>query len=187
MEIIKRGTGTASHTNLSKKEVFDPDVRKYYKERAEGMEHVLKGGEVGDMSGTGTYRPLDHIQDKATFATQQREMRTHAEKGAEAKLTAQEKDALWQKAKSLKHKIVVGMVPQHELHPVKSREIVVNGQRKVATVVDNDKMNSTKAVERNKAWYKQNDGNLKELRRICRILDPDTPEVGKIVDKWRPK
>lgn len=185
--VIKKGVGSATHRETMRKEVFDPHVREHFENKYKGMEHVLKGGEEKDLSGTGTYKPIERIQDVQMFRHNMNEAKRHAEKGAPVKLTPQERDELWRKAREIKNRVTQGMVPWHDLHPVKTRQVVVNNEVKVATVVDNDKLNQSRAVDRNIAWEKKNGEDLKEFRRVVRVLDPDYKNPMNLIEKMRPK
>ena len=189
MLVITKGVGSATHREESKKEVFDPEDRKHYEQQYNGMQAVINGQKIQTPMelGGGQFDLWDRIQDKMAFQKNLNSAKRHAEKGCAIKLTPDVKNALWKKAKLLKDEITIGMVPQRELHPVKTKQVIIDGVSKVATVVDNDNINKTRALERNVAWYKKNDGKLKEFRRIIRVLEPDNKNIGQIVENWRQK
>src|SRR3990167_5075899 len=136
--VIVKGIGSATHREESKKEVFDPEDRKHYETEYGGMQSVMSGGKVSALMGGGSYDLYERIQDKAAFNKNLQTAKRHAEKGHPISLTSGVKNILWKKAKELKDKIVVGMIPQRELHPVKTKQVIIDGVVKVATVVDND-------------------------------------------------
>ena len=191
MIIMKRGVGTETHKVETKREVFDPYSRKHYEDKAKGMEHVLSGGTVNSFTPgrgytPGTYKPIDRITDKAEYRKNMLSAKKHAEKGCVINLTPDVKNALYNKLRTLKREVLVGMVRKGELHPVRNKQIIKNGKAVMASVVDNDVMTKTKAVERNVAWYRRNQNNLREVKRILRVLEPDNPKITNVEEVWRP-
>lgn len=192
--VINRGVGSATHKADTTREVFDPYSRKHYGDRYKGMKHVLEGGRVPSMDlmregVKGSYNPIESgvIQDVAEYRKNMNMNKRHYEKGHALTLTPDVKNALWKKAARLKQAITVGMVPQDELHPVRNAQRVIDGKSKMVTVVDEQRLMSTRAIERNKVWYKRNRGNLSEFKRIMRVLEPDDPKITGITEGWRPR
>jgi hypothetical protein len=111
----------------------------------------------------------------------------HYVKGHEINLTSDVKNSLYREALRLKQQIMIGMVSQDELHPVRIARKVIDGVAKDVSVVDEEKMRQTRVVARNTAWYNKNEVNLREFKRIMRVLEPDDPHATKIVESWRPK
>lgn len=97
-------------------------------------------------------------------------------------LSPETKNIMWVKAKELKDKFTIGMLSREEMHPVKG--FLDNGTMK--WVVDEEKMRSNRTVEREQAWQKNNDNNIREFKNIMRHLNPDDPNAGD-VEKYRPK
>ncbi len=122
-----------------------------------------------------------HLQDPAVMQQQARFYKNNYEKGLPLNLSPMAKNELWKRAKLLKDRIVVGMVPKHELHPVK--EIMRAG--KTMVVADYDKLNATKAVERDVVWQKKNANEVRELKNILRQLEPDDPNFANL-ERFRP-
>jgi hypothetical protein len=190
LTIVKKGTGSAVFNHNITKEVFDPFSRKHYSKYKE-MEAILRGEKVPstviDNRGVrGRWNPIDSgvIQDVNQYRKDLEVNKRHYEKGHPIRLTPSVKNALYRKALRLKQQIIVGMLPQDELHPIKYRP-KANG--KLEPVVDYEKLKQTKTVERNIAWYDKNEVNLREFKRIMRVLEPDDKGITKIVENWRPK
>jgi len=186
--ILKRGAGTAVHEADKKRQVFAPHEREHYKKAYEGQKHVLSGGEVPAAMGGGSYKAIDRVQDVAQLHRNMRQNKSHYERGQPINLTPGIRNELWRKLKVLKDQVTVGMVSKLDLHPVKIKKIIKNGVAVMDTVVDNTKITHSRAIERNKAWYQKNSKNLMEVKRILRILEPNDPNITKVVDaKWRPE
>lgn len=185
--VINRGVGSVTHKADTTKEVYDPYSRQHYKERFKGMSAVLRGDRVPAMMGGGRFNPIENgvIQDVAQYRKDMEMNKRHYEKGHTIKLTPDVKNTLWKKAARLKQQIVIGMVPQDELHPVRNAQRVINGKSKMVTVVDEQRLMNTRAIERNKVWYKRNRGNLSEFKRIMRVLEPNDPKITGITESWR--
>lgn len=96
-------------------------------------------------------------------------------------LTDETKNQMWKRAKQLKDEFIVGMLSKDELHPVKG--IYIDGSMKY--VADYEKINETRAVERNTAWYKKNDKKMAEFKNLMRHLNPDNPMASDI-ERFRP-
>ena len=92
------------------------------------------------------------------------------------------KNMMWKRAKQLKDQFSVGMLSKEELHPVKGFK--ENG--KMVWVVDEEKMRALNSVERNRAWYKDNEAKVREFKNIMRHLCPENANAGDI-EKFRPK
>lgn len=182
--ILKRGVGSETHRVESAREVHDPYSVKTFKERYQGAEHILKGGEIASDGSGGTHKPLNTFQQHNPNAVgdlryHMKRAKQNYERGCPVTLTPNIRNALWGKLKVLKDKVTVGMVPRREMHPVKIKQ--VSGQTR--TVVDYDALKRSKAVERNMQWEDRNKKDLREIKRILRVLEPE----GKtnIVEHWR--
>lgn len=103
------------------------------------------------------------------------------ERTSPEKLTPAVQNTMWKKAKQLKDEFTVGMLSRDELHPLKG--IQVNGAMQY--VVDNERMTSTRSVERNTAWYNRNLTKIQEFKNIMRHLNPDNPGASDI-ERFRP-
>ncbi len=183
LTIIKKGVGTAVYEVESKREVHDPASVKYFKDRFDGASHILKGGEV-QSEGGGSFSPL---KSKGTLRAPE-DLRYHMtrakknyERGCPITLDITTKNKLWSKLKVLKDRVIVGMVTKRDMHPVKVKQ--VGGQ--IRTVVDYNKLRSSKAVERNGQWVDKNEKDLKEIKRILRVLEPNGST--DILESWRPE
>ena len=187
LHILKKGSGTAVFNRDSKREVHDKYSRDHFKKKYEGMEYSWQGGQTPATVGGGGFKLMDRVQDPQAYYRNMKDAKRQYERGCKIKLTPDIKNALWRKARVLKEKIKQGMVSKRDMHPVKQRQIVVNGNVKMSTVVDNERMNRTKAVDRNRVWEKRNHGNLMEFKRVMRLLDPDNPKVTHVVENWRPE
>lgn len=97
-------------------------------------------------------------------------------------LTDETKNSMWKRAKQLKDEFIVGMLSTDELHPVKG--LMVDGSMKY--VADYEKINASRAVERNTSWYRQNEKKLAEFKNIMRHLNPDNPMASDI-ERFRPQ
>ena len=97
-------------------------------------------------------------------------------------LSPQSQNEMWKKAKQLKDKFTVGMLSREELHPVKG--FTDNGTMKV--VVDEERMRTLRSTERELAWQRKNENNIKDFKNIMRHLNPDDPNAGDI-EKFRPR
>ncbi len=91
-------------------------------------------------------------------------------------------NAMWKRAKQLKDEFMVGMLSQDELQPLKGIE--VDGTMKY--IVDWEKMNTNRTVEKNTAWYMVNNKKMAEYKNIMRHLCPDNPGATDI-ERFRPK
>lgn len=156
-------------------------LEKEYKWR----ERALDPTPTPALYGGGTYKHANKLQDPAEMAKQMRDYKKQYERGLPVALSATTRNELWKKAKRLKDQFVVGMLSKDELHPVQHKEIIKNGQLTTAVVADYNKMQETKAVERNSAWFKRNDKLLKQYKQVMRHLDPDNPKAVDI-EKFRP-
>lgn len=96
-------------------------------------------------------------------------------------LSAETKNAMWKRAKQLKDEFTVGMLSKDELHPVKG--MMVNGAMQY--VADYEKINNSRTVDRNTAWYNANSSKLAEFKNIMRHLNPDNP-MASDVERFRP-
>lgn len=174
----------------SKREVAPLSARKRLKSEFTWREKVLAGEDAASVDPTGTrpgkYTPLKNVQDPGEMARQARDYRKNYERTMPIKLDPQTKNAMWKEAKRLKDKFAVGMVPKDELHPVKHKEIIKNGKLVTAVVVDKNKIKETNALERNQAWVKRNENNVREFKRIMRSLEPENPKITD-VERFRPK
>jgi len=148
---------------------------------------VLSGEVVSNPEafGGGSYKPLERVQDIPQMRKEMKNYKKNLDRGAPDKLSPAMRDYLWKKAKVLKDKFVVGMVPQHELHPIGMRNISKKGSMVVANVADYDKINKTKAIDRQSAWDKKNKETVNEFKNIMRQLEPDNPNIANI-EKFRP-
>lgn len=189
LTILKKGVGSATFEKETKKEVFPLYDRQHYSKKYKGMESVLRGDKVSTMMGGGRYNPIDSgvIQDIPQYRKDMETAKYHYAKGHAIPLTPDVKNALWRKAKLLKDRITIGMVSKRDLHPVRIARKVRNGVAKDVAVVDESRMRATKAVERNKAWYKKSKKDVQEFKRIMRVLEPDDKNITKIVENWRPE
>lgn len=97
-------------------------------------------------------------------------------------LTPAVQNDLWKKAKQLKDEFTVGMLSRDELHPIKT--IMV--ENSAVNVVDQEKISTNRTVERNSAWYKNNEKKIIEYKNIMRNLCPDNP-MASDVEKFRPR
>lgn len=97
-------------------------------------------------------------------------------------LTPFAQNAMWKRAKKLKDEFMIGMLSKDELHPIKGIE--VNGS--ISNIVDWEKINTTRSVERNSAWYNRNALKISEFKNIMRHLCPDNPTASDI-ERYRPK
>ncbi len=170
----------------SDREVFTIDARRQLQEEVAWRKKVLDGEEQKSQDGKGTYKPLKKIQDPQAMRQELKQYEKDLERGSPIKMSPAARNSLWKKAKRLKDEFTVGMLTSDELHPVRHREIVEDGTVKTAVVADYDKMNETKAVERNAAWYKKNEGKTREFKRIMKVLEPDNPNVSDY-ERFRPK
>jgi len=189
LRIINRGSGSATHKVEAAREVMDPYSREHYKKNYEGMDAILRGEKIPSAMGGGRYNPIDSgvIQDVVQYRKDMNTNKRHHEKGQPIKLTPDVKNALWKKALNLKQQITVGMIPQDEIHPVRVAQRIIDGKAKVVSVVDEQKMMRTRVVERNKTWYKANRENLREFKRIMRVLEPEDKDITSITESWRPR
>jgi len=162
-------------------------ARKELQKEYQWRDNVLSGKTADSMTleGTASFRPLDRIQDPNAMRKQRDDYKRNYERTAPITLSALQQNELWKKAKVLKDKITIGMVSKHDLHPVSQRLISNNGIAKLAVVADYDKLRDTKAIERNQAWYKRNEKDLQELKRILRMLEPDNPDIANL-ERFRP-
>ena len=103
------------------------------------------------------------------------------ERTAPETLAPEVKNAMLKRAKALKDSFTIGMLSRDELHPV--RKFVNNGT--VITVVDEEKMNSLRSVERQCAWDKKHGAEVREFKNIMRHLCPDNPKFSDI-ERFRP-
>lgn len=121
---------------------------------------------------------VDVSEAKKTLKEYQRNF----DRTAPETLDVQTQNAMWKRAKQLKDEFTIGMLSCDELHPVKG--IQVDGSMR--WVVDEEKMNSSRAVERNTAWYLRNQAKMSEYKNIMRHLNPDNP-VASDVERFRPQ
>ncbi len=189
MIIVKKGVGSAVYEKDKHKEVHDPYSRKEFEKGWKNREYILNGGKVPAIMGGGSYNPIDSggIRELADFKRDMEKAKRNFERGAPVKLSPQMKNELWRKLKKIKDKVIVGMIPRDELHPVRITQKIVNGVSKTVSVVDEERLRATRAVERNEAWYKKNENLLREAKRILRILEPDDKNITKVIENWRPK
>lgn len=185
MSITVISRGAVAEQDVQR-EVHHPSARKILKEEYKQREDVLAGKVAPALMGGGTYKPLDSVQDIPALRSAMVSYKKNYERGAPVTLTPATRNYLWKKAKRLKDEIVIGMVSKRDMHPVKHREIVVNGKAKVAAVVDNERIKSSKAIERNNAWMAKNQKKVDEFKRIMRHLEPDNPKIANI-ERFRPK
>ena len=126
------------------------------------------------------------LQDPYEMEKQMNDYQKTLNKSDAVSLSSEVRNELWKKAKRLKDKFSIGMVSQDEMHPVSHKQIYKNGEAKTAVVADYGKMNSGRVVERNSAWYKKNENDLREYKRVMRVLEPDDPKATDY-EKFRPK
>lgn len=181
--IIKKGVGTAIRREEEKREVHDPYSVEYYKDRYESAAHVLSGGEVASADGTGTYKPLKKLQAPEDLRYHMNRAQKNYLRGCPITLDAGTRNALWKKLKLIKDRVTPGMVPRSEMHPVKIKQ--VGGQ--IKTVVDYGKLSRSRAVDRNDEWEKRNAKDLREAKRILRVLEPKDKKITQITETWRPE
>ena len=183
MIIINRKSIPEAHV----KEIHHLSARKELESEYKWRERVLSGEKVQNPEtlGGGSYRPLDRVQDVQAMRKQMKTYKKNFERGAPEKLSSAMRDYLWKKAKVLKDKFVVGMVPQRELHPIGLRNVSKQGNMVVANVADYDKMNNSKVIERQAAWDKKNKDTVNEFKNIMRQLEPDNPNIAN-VERFRP-
>lgn len=98
------------------------------------------------------------------------------------KLDPAAQNAMWKRAKQLKDEFILGMLSYDELQPLKG--IQVNGAMQY--VVDWERLNTNRNVERNTKWYAANDKKIIEFKNIMRHLCPDDP-VAADIEKFRPR
>lgn len=110
-----------------------------------------------------------------------KEYQTNYDKTSPETLSTDVKNTLWKRAKQLKDEFTIGMLSKEELHPVKG--INIDGSIKV--VVDEEKMNSSRVVERNTAWYNRNAQKISDYKNIMRNLNPDNP-LASDIERFRP-
>lgn len=111
-----------------------------------------------------------------------KEIKKDFDRTSPEELSPQTKNIMWKKAKQLKDEFVIGMLSRDELHPIKS--IQVDGS--ICNIVDNERITSTRSVERNNIWYKRNEKKLVEFKNIMRHLCPEDPSAGDI-ERYRPR
>lgn len=97
-------------------------------------------------------------------------------------LTPDAQNIMWKRAKQLKDEFTVGILSQDELQPLKGIE--VDGSMKY--IVDWDRINTNRNVERNTEWYKRNSQKISEYKNIMRHLCPDNPMASDI-ERFRPR
>jgi hypothetical protein len=185
----------------SEKEVFAIAARKELEEEYKGREHILAGGEVEAIGG-GKFKPIERMQDIPQLRRDMEKYKKNYERGMPIKLSGRAKNELWKKAKRLKDEFVIGMVPQREMHPVRTTVVakntrswnckkgefggVVGSSAATAVVCDYNKLRDTKAIERNTAWLQRNQPKINEFKRIMRILEPNNPNIANI-ERFRPQ
>lgn len=98
-------------------------------------------------------------------------------------LSSATKDRMWRRAKEIKDQFMVGMLSKEESHPTKN---FTNKDGVIVHVVDNERMASLNSVERERAWLKRNESNIREFKSIMRHLCPENPNAGDI-EKFRPR
>lgn len=182
LTIIK--TGSVAEKD-SQREVHAPAARKILYDTYKGKELVLSGVEVPMTMGEGKYRPLDKIQDIPALRKGYQDYKRNYERGMPIHLDPAVRNSLWIKAKKLKDEFTIGMVSKKDMHPVKIKQVIRNNQAIMATVVDNEVMKNTKAIERNQAHLRKNEAKIKEFKRIMRVLEPDNPKITD-VERFRP-
>lgn len=111
-----------------------------------------------------------------------KEFQRNYDRTAPESLSDDTKNAMWKRAKALKDEFIIGMLSTDELHPVKGMQV----EGTIKYVVDYEKINSSRAVERNTAWYLKNNSKIAEFKNIMRHLNPDNPSASDI-EKFRPK
>lgn len=89
---------------------------------------------------------------------------------------------MWKRAKQLKDEFIVGMLSQDELQPIKGVQV----EGIIKNVVDWERINTNRSVERNTKWYAANDKKIIEFKNIMRHLCPDNPAASDI-EKFRPR
>ncbi len=110
-----------------------------------------------------------------------KDIKRDSDRTAPETLSPEVKNVMWKRAKQLKDEFVVGMLSRDELHPIKTMQ--VDGS--AVNIVDHERMNSLRSVERNNAWYKRNETKLVEFKNIMRHLCPDDPMASDF-EKFRP-
>lgn|SRR3990167_3724908 len=97
-------------------------------------------------------------------------------------LSTQAREIMLRRAKQLKDEFSVGMLSRDELHPVKGFKF----EGVMKWVIDEERMNVTRAVERNSAWEKANTQNIAEYKNIMRHLYPEDRGASDI-ERFRPR
>ncbi len=177
MEVIVKSGAILRHQ--MQKEVAKPVAlgilkNKFEYEQAKAT-RSWKDNKPGSNSAFGRY-------DTAEAAKNARQLGRNLEKVAPETLSAAVKDRMWLRAKQLKDEFTVGMLSKEELHPVKG----FKDKDRMVWVVDEEKMRSNNSVERNAAWYKQNEHKIREFKNIMRHLSPEDPNAGDI-ERFRPR
>jgi len=184
MLIINKKTANSSSIN---KDVHHYTARKELEKQYKSREFALQGNRAASLSvDNSSFRPLDSIQDVPMLRKEMKSYKQNFERGLPSDISPEMKDKLWIKAKQLKDKFSVGMVKKSELHPVSQRLINKGGSAVTAVVADYDKIKSTKAMERERAWHKKNDDDIREFKNIMRTLEPDNPDLPN-VERFRPQ
>jgi len=120
------------------------------------------------------------IQDKAQAHKEKDKWQKTMDHSCPETLSPQARNEMWKRAKLLKDQFTIGMLSTDELHPVKTFERA----GVVSVFVDREKMQSTNAVERQRAWNDKMGAKVKEYKNIMRHLNPDNPAATD-VEKFR--
>ena len=149
------------------KEVSKPVARQLLKERIDSEQSKIKSPYFKNSS--------DAIRNATVF-------KKSYERTLPETLPPHVQSEMWRKAKQLKDEFVSGMLSRDELHPVKG--FMDNGTMKY--VVDEERIRTTRSVERELAWQRRNDNQIREFKNLMRNLNPDDPNAGDI-EKFRPR
>lgn len=160
------------------KEISGLDARRILEENIKMNRMKIMGGEMKDGMTSVTSRYADVADAHKHLKNYERDYK----RTCPETLTPAVKNAMWKRAKQLKDEFVIGMLSRDELHPVKS----IQSDGSMQTVVDNERMTTTRSVERNTTWYKRNDSKLNEFKNIMRHLCPDDP-LASDIERFRPK
>ena len=175
--LVNRGVAARQD---AKREIHHLSARKQLEQEYKGRDEILSGKEVEAVGGGGTYKPLKYVQDKGSLIKLRDEYKRNYERGLPVTLPLQTQNELWKRAKQLKDEFVIGMLSKSEMHPVKEHVISINGKLINKVVCDYDKLNATKAIERNKAWETKNNEKIREFKNIMRQLEPDNPNLPNV-------